>query len=650
MTTHTAQSSWSPPRSGWSRSPLALALAAVLPGSVQAATTLTSVRLTPDTSFVLGSNNQTLTPQDVARHIPGGTATLEAGSPFVGAGVRLTGYHYISATQQWFAFDNPVLLGGITFVPQDVAQLNGGTWSYVLNGATEAIPNGIQVDAVARDPTTGDLLLSFNSTVTLDVLTFDPRDIARYSGGTFSLYRQLSTIVPAGLNLTGLDVLPGGRLLLSFDGSGVLGGIGFDDEDILEYDPNTGVWEMNYDGSAQDPDWPPAQLEAFSVQAAPGILVTPTSGLITTEAGGTAQFQVVLLAPPTSNVTVALSTLDTTEGTPAPIFLTFTPANWNLPQTVTVTGVNDSLTDGAQPYNIITAAAVSSDAAYSGLNPADVALVNLDNDGPGISVWPNSGLITTESGGTDSFYVVLNSQPTANVTINLNTSDATEGTAAPAALVFTPADWNTPQKVTLTGVDDALIDGNIAYTILTAPATSADAAYNGRDAADVAVLNLDNDAPGITVTPTSGLVTTEKGGQASFRVALNTAPTANVTIALSVSDTTEGKLATNSLTFTPANWSVPQTVVVTGVSDNIADGHQAYSVITAQAVSTDPAYSAIDPANVSLTNLDNGYQPPPLGTPVQPIPSLSTLGLGLLSLLTGLVGLVSRRRRSRTEP
>ena len=45
--------------------------------------------------------------------------------------------------------------------------------------------------------------------------------------------------------------------------------------------------------------------------------------------------------------------------------------------------------------------------------------------------------------------------------------------------------------------------------IVTAAATSADTIYNGINAADVAVTNTDNDAAGITVTPTSGLTTTE---------------------------------------------------------------------------------------------------------------------------------------------
>ena len=58
---------------------------------------------------------------------------------------------------------------------------------------------------------------------------------------------------------------------------------------------------------------------------------------------------------------------------------------------------------------------------------------------------------------------------------------------------------------------------------MTAAATSADANYNGIDAADVAVTNTDNDAAGITVTPTSGLTTTEAGGTATFTVVLNSA-------------------------------------------------------------------------------------------------------------------------------
>ena len=93
----------------------------------------------------------------------------------------------------------------------------------------------------------------------------------------------------------------------------------------------------------------------------------------------------------------------------------------------------------------------------------------------------------------------------------MSSSDTTEGTVAPASLTFTAANWNAPQTVTVTGVDDALADGNIAYTIVTAAGVSTDGNYSGLNAADVSVTNTDNDVAGITVTPTSGLVTTESG-------------------------------------------------------------------------------------------------------------------------------------------
>ena len=108
-----------------------------------------------------------------------------------------------------------------------------------------------------------------------------------------------------------------------------------------------------------------------------GFTVSSISGN-TTEAGGTATFTVKLSSQPTANVTIGVSSSDTTEGTVSPSLLTFTSANWNANQTVTVTGVNDSLDDGNQSYTVVLAAASSSDSGYSGLNPNDVSVTNTD--------------------------------------------------------------------------------------------------------------------------------------------------------------------------------------------------------------------------------------------------------------------------------
>ncbi|MCF7865240.1 MAG: hypothetical protein K9M11_01935, partial [Candidatus Pacebacteria bacterium] len=108
---------------------------------------------------------------------------------------------------------------------------------------------------------------------------------------------------------------------------------------------------------------------------------------------------------------------------------------------------------------------------------------------PGVTVTPTSGLTTTEAGSSTTFTIVLNSQPSSDVTIGLSSSNAAEGTASPASLTFTNSNWSTPQTVTVTGVDDASVDGDVAYTIITGATASSDSSYNGLTVSDVSLTN-----------------------------------------------------------------------------------------------------------------------------------------------------------------
>ena len=343
-------------------------------------------------------------------------------------------------------------------------------------------------------------------------------------------------------------------------------------------------------------------VDQTNVTMAVPVSVSTISGS-TTEAGGEATFSVVLLQQPTANVTIGISSAETTEGTVAPSSLQFTNGNWDNPKVVTVTGVNDDVDDDDQPYQVITAAAVSSDTAFSGRNPADVAVVNLDDDAVGITVSAISGN-TTEAGGTASFSVVLNTEPTQNVSIGLSSSDTTEGTVSPSSVVFTSGDWDTQQVVTVTGVNDDVDDDNIAFSIVTAAATSTDPKYNGLNAGDVSVTNTDNDVAGVTVSAISGN-TTEAGESATFTIVLTSEPTHDVSVGLSSSDTTEGTVLPVSVTFSSGEWDTPKQVTVTGVDDALEDDAIVYSITTAPATSTDPKYNTLNAADVAVTNLDN---------------------------------------------
>ena len=339
-----------------------------------------------------------------------------------------------------------------------------------------------------------------------------------------------------------------------------------------------------------------------------GISVSSPSGSTTTEAGGTVTFTVQLDSQPTANVTIPISSSDTSEGTVSASSLTFTSANWNQPQTVTVTGVDDSVVDGDVNYTIVIGAADSSDVSYIALNPADINLTNQDDDVPGVVVANLSRTTTTEAGGMATFTVVLQVAPAANVTIPLSSSDTTEGTVGPSTLTFTPVNWNVAQTVTVTGIDDAVDDGDMGYSVILGVTSSSDTNYNGLNPADVALTNVDDDTAGITVSNLSGSTTMESGGTVTFTVQLNSQPTANVTIPISSSDTSEGTVSASSLIFTSANWNQPQTVTVTGQDDALNDGDVTYAVLIGPASSADGTYDNVNPGDISLTNQDN--EPP----------------------------------------
>lgn len=222
------------------------------------------------------------------------------------------------------------------------------------------------------------------------------------------------------------------------------------------------------------------------------VFVSPTAGLRTAESGTSTAFTVVLGAEPTSTVGLTLTLGDTTEGALDKTTLIFSAASWSTPQTVTVTGIDDGIDDGDVTY-AISAAVVSNDASYAALAVPDISVTNTDDDEVGVTVTTGGILHTDERGQEATFTVVLDCQPADTVIIPVSSSDETEGVAGTTGLSFSTSNWDTPQTVTVTGVNDTADDGDTAYTILLEPVLSDDPAYSGLEVSDVAVINFDND-------------------------------------------------------------------------------------------------------------------------------------------------------------
>ncbi|MCX7086924.1 MAG: FG-GAP-like repeat-containing protein, partial [Methylococcales bacterium] len=105
----------------------------------------------------------------------------------------------------------------------------------------------------------------------------------------------------------------------------------------------------------------------------------------------------------------------------------------------------------------------------------------------------DSNTNVTEGGVTDTYTVVLSAQPTADVTITLDNTNKQVNSDV-TTLTFTPADWNTPQTVTVTAVNDTVGEGKHTG-VLQHTVSSADPSYNTITVSNVIVAVTDNDLP-----------------------------------------------------------------------------------------------------------------------------------------------------------
>jgi hypothetical protein len=343
-------------------------------------------------------------------------------------------------------------------------------------------------------------------------------------------------------------------------------------------------------------------------------IIEPDGETKVAEANGSDTFRVVLRKQPSSSVTLNVTSSDTTEAEVSPASLTFSRGNWDTPRMVSVTGVDDTAADGHQRITIVISVndGLSAD-EYDPLADQTMTVVVTDNEMPvaGLMVAQSDGDTTvSESGTSDSFSVMLTKAPNSSVTLAAVASDGTEATVSPSTLTFTPDNWNGPQTVTVTGVDDPEADGAQTSTVfLSILDAMSDNEYRAVSDQSVTVATLDDEPPqaGFVVRQSGGnTIVSESGGTDDFSVALNKAPDTDVTISITSADTTEATISPTHLTFTAGNWTVPQRVTVAGVDDDAADGDQTIAiVISVVDPLSDNAYDSVPDQAIQATTVDN---------------------------------------------
>lgn len=236
--------------------------------------------------------------------------------------------------------------------------------------------------------------------------------------------------------------------------------------------------------------------------------------------GMTDTFDVVLGDQPDGDVTIAVSSSDTNDATVNPQTLTFTSANWDTPQPVTVTGQDDGVHPGNRAATITLDPASSADSVFDGLGNSTVSVTIVDNGLPaaGLTVSPSTASVS-ETGTSADLMVRLNAAPTADVTITAATPGTDELTVPGTTLTFTTSNWNVDQTLTVTGVNDNILDNDQTSTV-TFTAASADTNYQAltgtADVTTVSIPELNIDS--VTLNPT----TIPEGSQATGTVSFTT--------------------------------------------------------------------------------------------------------------------------------
>ena len=341
-----------------------------------------------------------------------------------------------------------------------------------------------------------------------------------------------------------------------------------------------------------------------------GVTITPTS--LTVLESQSNSYSVKLNTQPTDDVTVAISghagTALTLSGTTlVSDSLTFTSENWSTPQTVAVNaGAVTADTDVTLVHGI-------SGGDYGSVTAADVAVTVVDIPENQVTIQVGVTLsrqaLTVPEGGSNTYEVVLGHQPTGDVTVTVTVDDTANNdvTTEEGSLVFTTANWNEPQTVTVRAAedDDALTDSNV-----TVSHTVGGANYEGVVVPGLTVTITENDAVGVTIDPTTLAVTEGDADGVSYTVVLATQPAGNVTVTISghsgtdltVSGTT---LTNNVLTFTTDNWDTVQTVKVVAGED--ADATTDPDVTLAHAIGStdDSVYNALADQSVTVSITEN---------------------------------------------
>ena len=184
----------------------------------------------------------------------------------------------------------------------------------------------------------------------------------------------------------------------------------------------------------------------------------------------------------------------------------------------------------------------------------------MDNDAVDWSVTRQPGRL--QEGGVPVIYEIsLLSRPMNPVILRVDNKHPDFIRVAPDEIQITPDSWPKPELLRVQAVDDPFDNLDRPVEVLASVKSTTDQSYLKLPPLRLQLLVEDDENPGIVVNPERG-VTTEAGAQANFDLKLRSQPRSPVQLKIESSDDTEGKVSSQEMHFTAADWDRTQQVVV----------------------------------------------------------------------------------------
>ena len=329
-----------------------------------------------------------------------------------------------------------------------------------------------------------------------------------------------------------------------------------------------------------------------------GVTVSPTALAI--DEGEDAGYAVALTSAPTGPVLVTVTAPADADLRADPRLLEFTAADWSTAQTVTVHALADAdaVADAAAT---LTHAVSGGD--YDGQDAAGVTVTIGETDTLAITL---AGASAAEAAGAVTFAVTLTALAPAEVRVAYATADGSARAGDDYAqtggtLTFAAGDKSRLIRVPVT--DDALDEGDDETFTLTLSGAAGAPLPDGAATLTVTGTIEDDDARGITVAPTALALAEDAAG--AYAVALTSQPSADVTVALTVSGDRDLTAAPAALTFTAADWRQPRRVTVTAADDTDAADDAATVTHAVRGGDYEAHRVAAAPVTVTVTDDDS---------------------------------------------